>query len=176
MKSIQQSSKLLSFVLRHRPESIGIKLDKSGWTSIDDLLKALNGSGNPLTRQELDLIVESDEKGRYSIQGHQIRANQGHSVAVDLKLKPVAPPPFLYHGTVPAFLASILKEGLKPMKRHHVHLSDSKETALKVGSRRGQPVLLEIDCRSMHNHVFYKSDNGVWLTDHVPPEYIHEPH
>jgi putative RNA 2'-phosphotransferase len=171
-----QTSKFLSLVLRHRPEQIGIALDPHGWVDVDALLDACARHGRPISRELLDEIVATSDKQRFAFNddGRQIRANQGHSVEVDLELAPVEPPEVLYQGTVARFLPSIRREGLRRMKRHHVHLSDSRETALAVGRRRGEPVLLAIESGRMHRdgHAFYLAANGVWLTDAVPPEYL----
>ena len=164
-------SKFLSYVLRHRPDSIGVEMDSNGWVNIEELLsKADNG----LTREILEGIVAEDTKQRYAVADGRIRANQGHSVEVDLKLKTAMPPVTLYHGTYAAVVDAIKKQGLKKMKRHHVHLSADRQTAVKVGARRGKPVVLEIDTRDMVKHgvKFFISANGVWLTDFVEPKFI----
>ena len=171
MKNYTKASKFLSLILRHKPEKIGIKLDEHGWAKIPEILKGMD-----LTMNDLEHIVDTDEKRRYSFNDDKtlIRANQGHSIPVDLELEPVQPPEYLYHGTVGQFLASIQKEGLLPRSRQYVHLSADLETAVKVGKRRGKPVVLQIASGKMHQdgHVFYISENGVWLTDAVPPQYI----
>lgn len=169
---LKKISKKLSAVLRHKPESIGLKLDSAGWASVDSLLSKVG-----ISREVLEEVVLTNDKKRFSFSddGLMIRANQGHSVqGVDLKLQPETPPDTLYHGTVERFADSIRSEGLKKMSRHHVHLSATKETALNVGSRRGKPILLTIDARAMQKtgYKFYLSANGVWLTDHVPARYI----
>lgn len=169
--NMKTQSKFLSYVLRHAPESIGVAMDAQGWVSIDELLEK-NGKG--LTRDMLDQIVREDAKTRYAISddGLRIRANQGHSVEVDLKLKSAVPPPTLYHGTNEGVIKTVLKEGLKKMNRHHVHLSADAETAKTVGARRGKPVVLTVDTRNMVKEgvKFFLSENGVWLTDFVGPE------
>jgi len=167
-------SKQLAYVLRHRPESIGITLDDAGWVAIDALLVALAAHGRRITRADLDRVVAGTDKRRFEVDGERIRAAQGHSVLVDLVLDAVEPPPVLFHGTVERFLASILKHGLRPGRRRHVHLSADVQTASTVGARRGTPVVLRIDAAGMHadGHTFYRAANGVWLTDHVPPERI----
>jgi putative RNA 2'-phosphotransferase len=174
--SLIHLSKFLSFVLRHEPDAIGIALDDSGWISIDRLLEACRAHGEPLTRELLDTIVATSPKKRFAISddGRRIRANQGHSVPVDLAYPPSPPPETLYHGTVAATLPDIQATGLKKMDRHHVHLSPDAATARTVATRRGKPVVLQIAAGRMHRdgHVFYQSANGVWLTDHVPPQYI----
>jgi putative RNA 2'-phosphotransferase len=172
----RQASKFLSLLLRHEPERIGITLDDAGWTEIDDLLDALHAHGVDLTRGELDQIVASSDKQRFAVSpdGTKIRANQGHSVQVELGLPSAAPPAVLYHGTVDAALAGIRTQGLLKGQRHHVHLSADIETARKVGGRRGKPTVLAIKAGEMAaaGHTFYISANGVWLVDHVPTEFI----
>jgi putative RNA 2'-phosphotransferase len=171
-----QLSKFLSYVLRHKPDAVGIELDPAGWTSISELIAQCNAHGNAITRELLDAIVRTDSKGRYAISedGLRIRANQGHSVEVELGYEQRQAPAVLYHGTPVRFLDSILKSGLDKMKRHHVHLSLDVATATTVGLRRGKPAVLKIDAHRMEQdgHVFYLSANGVWLTDRVPPEYL----
>ena len=172
-------SKFLSLVLRHRPESIGIALDAEGWTDIDALIAAANKSGRALTRTMLDEIVATNDKRRFAISedGTRIRANQGHSVSVELGYEPAEPPEILLHGTVAKVLDSIRREGLKKMKRHHVHLHEDLATATAVGARRGKPVLLRVLARQMHKagHVFHLTENRVWLVDAVSPEFIEFP-
>jgi putative RNA 2'-phosphotransferase len=163
-------SKYLSRHLRHDPERIGIELDEQGWVEVDVLLKALADRNFHVTREELEAVVALNDKQRFALRDGKIRANQGHTVDVDLGLSPVAPPDVLFHGTAGGFVATIRDEGLKPMDRHHVHLSPDRETAVKVGSRRGKPVVLVIDAKRMagEGYTFYKSENGVWLTEYVP--------
>lgn len=170
-------SKYLSRHLRHQPERIGLTLDKGGWIGIDTLIEAAAAHGFPFTRAELDHVVEANDKQRFAVQGDRIRASQGHTVDVDLGLPPATPPPYLYHGTVPAFLGAIRAEGLRPMNRHDVHLSPDRETATRVGARRGRPVVLSVDADAMcrDGHVFRVSANGVWLTEAVPPRYLRFP-
>lgn len=170
-------SKFLSLILRHKPETIGLELDEKGWASIDEIIYLAAESGKTLDRKTIEAVVETNDKKRFSISsdGFKIRANQGHSVHVDLDLSPIKPPSTLYHGTATRFLESILCKGLHSSSRHHVHLSSDCETAIKVGQRHGKPVILKIDSGSMDSdgHVFFRSENGVWLTDNVPPQYIH---
>lgn len=170
-------SKFLSLILRHKPETIGLELDEQGWASIDDIICRASAHGRVLDRGMIDEVVATNDKNRFSISsdGTKIRANQGHSVQVELGLTPVKPPSALYHGTATRFLESILSQGLHPSGRHHVHLSSDRETAKKVGQRHGKPVILKVEAGAMDSagHVFYRSDNGVWLTDHVPVQYIH---
>ncbi|WP_406861955.1 RNA 2'-phosphotransferase [Streptomyces sp. HUAS MG47] len=170
-------SKYLSKHLRHQPERIGLVLDAQGWTEIDALLRAAAAHGFPITRAELDHVVAANDKKRFAIEGTRIRASQGHTVEVDLDLPEAEPPAYLYHGTVARFLDAIRAEGLRPMARHHVHLSADRETATRVGARRGRPVVLSVDAGAMHRagHVFHLSANGVWLTDAVPPRYLRLP-
>ncbi|WP_030209280.1 RNA 2'-phosphotransferase [Streptomyces bikiniensis] len=170
-------SKYLSKHLRHQPERIGLALDAQGWTEIDALLRAAAEHGFPISREELDHVVATNDKKRFAIEGTRIRASQGHTVQVDLDLPAAEPPAYLYHGTVAGRLPSIRAEGLRPMARHHVHLSPDRETATRVGARRGRPVVLSVDAGAMHRagHVFHVSANGVWLTDTVPPEFLRLP-
>ncbi len=173
---MSQASKFLSLLLRHEPERIGIQLDAAGWTDIDGLLDALHAHGVELSRAELDGLVASSDKQRFAISddGRRIRANQGHSVQVELELPPAVPPDVLYHGTIEANLAGIRAQGLLKGHRHHVHLSADLETATKVGGRRGKPVVLAVKAAEMvaAGHTFLRSANGVWLVDHVPASFI----
>lgn len=172
-------SKFLSLVLRHDPGKIGISLDENGWTDCRDLIAAAGRYGRTFDYETLVEVVRSNDKQRFSLSddGEHIRANQGHSVTVDLALEPQVPPAMLYHGTVPKFLESIRASGLCKGERHHVHLSADRVTASKVGERRGKPVILSIRATEMSaaGHSFYVSENGVWLTDAVPPEFIDFP-
>ncbi|WP_055525131.1 RNA 2'-phosphotransferase [Streptomyces graminilatus] len=167
-------SKYLSKHLRHQPGRIGLALDEAGWVEIDILIAAATAHGFRFTRDELDHVVAANDKKRFAVDGTRIRASQGHSVEVDLGLPPATPPPYLYHGTVDRFLDAIRAEGLRPMNRHAVHLSADRETATRVGARRGRPVVLSVDSAAMHRdgHVFHVSENGVWLTEAVPPSYL----
>ncbi|MGV9424079.1 RNA 2'-phosphotransferase [Streptomyces sp. NPDC003656] len=167
-------SKYLSKHLRHQPERIGLTLDAGGWVEIDALMTAAAAHGFPFTRAELDHVVAVNDKKRYAVEGTRIRASQGHTVRVDLGLAPATPPPYLYHGTVARSLDAIRAEGLRPMSRHDVHLSADRETATRVGSRRGRPVVLAVDAAAMHRdgRVFRVSANGVWLTESVPARYL----
>ncbi|QSI49079.1 RNA 2'-phosphotransferase [Thermobispora bispora] len=170
-------SKYLAKHLRHRPERIGIELDAHGWVEIDALLAATAAHGFPISRDELEEVVARNDKRRFMIDGDRIRANQGHTVPVDLDLPVVEPPPLLYHGTVARNLPAIRMEGLRRMARHHVHLSPDRETARAVGARRGEPVVLVVEAGAMHaaGHEFRVSANGVWLVHHVPPQFIRFP-
>ncbi len=169
-------SKYLSKYLRHAPHELGLTLQPGGWVLVDDLLTATERNGFPITYDELVDCLETNDKQRFAFDetGDLIRANQGHSVEVDLQLEEREPPEALYHGRVERFLPSILKEGLVRGKRHHVHLSKDVETARKVGARRGKPVILKVDAGRMHRdgHNFLLSANGVWLTIAVPPGYL----
>lgn len=173
-------SKYLAKHLRHQPERIGIVLDPHGWTGVDDLLSAAAAHGFPFTRAELDAVVAGNDKQRYAFDptGTRIRASQGHSVAVDLDLPVSEPPEWLYHGTVARFLPAIRAEGLRPMNRHAVHLSPDRATAVRVGARRGRPVVLAVRAGQMRRDggfAFRCSANGVWLVDSVPAEWISWP-
>lgn len=169
-------SKFLSLVLRHQPEKIGITLDREGWTPVAALLSAFAAHGRPLTLGELQAVVRANDKQRFSFSpdGLSIRANQGHSVQVELGYEAVPPPPVLYHGTAERFLPAIKAQGLLRGQRHHVHLSAQVTTATAVGRRYGRPVVLTIASGAMHSdgHPFFRSANGVWLTAHVPVCYI----
>lgn len=167
-------SKYLAKHLRHEPEAIGIVLDSQGWVEIEVLLRACAGHGFAFTRDELERVVAANDKRRYVIEGERIRASQGHSVEVDLGLDPEEPPAILYHGTVAASVASIRADGLLPMSRQDVHLSAERDTAVRVGARRGKPVVLVVDAGAMHQagHEFRVSANGVWLVARVPPAYV----
>jgi putative RNA 2'-phosphotransferase len=178
-KSDTSNSKFLSLVLRHAPEKIGVELDENGWIDVEILLEAMARNGKTLTRSDLERIVTENDKKRFAFSenGLRIRANQGHSVEVDLALQPCIPPELLFHGTPEGFVASILSTGLNKGQRHHVHLSADRLTATKVGERRGLPIILEVQAGEMHRtgHIFYKSENGVWLVDAVPAVYISAP-
>ena len=169
-------SKYLSFILRHHPQSIGLALDDEGWADIDELLAKAKANGKTIDHATLIHVVETNDKKRFTISedGRRIRAAQGHSIKVVLGLEPKEPPSTLFHGTATKFLESILKNGLQPKSRQQVHLSTTKETALKVGQRHGKAVILKIDANKMYQQglKFYQADNGVWLTDHVPVEFL----
>ena len=169
-------SKRLSSVLRHRPDSVGLRLDPQGWVGVDDLLAALAAHGLRLSRADLDRVVATNDKRRFAYDegGSRIRASQGHSVGVDLGYEPEPPPAELFHGTTGRFLAAVLAEGLRPGRRHAVHLSTDVGTARAVGGRRGAPVVLRVDAAAMaaEGALFTRSANGVWLTDGVPPRHL----
>lgn len=175
-----RASKFLSYVLRHRPDSIGISLDRHGWASVHELLAKSAAAGTAITLDELKQMVAQNDKQRFvlSDDATRIRAAQGHSIDVDLQLTVKAPPPVLYHGTVGKFMAEIRKHGLLPMNRHDVHLSSDKETATRVAIRRGKPVILVIETYPMVRDgcEFRVSENGVWLIPEVLPKYIKFPH
>ena len=182
-KEIVKISKFLSLVLRHKPETIGIDMSDDGWVKVDDLIKKFNDHAsnstklNTITKEILDEVVATNNKKRfaYSEDVLKIRASQGHSIDVDLKLEPCPPPEFLFHGTATIYLNLIFKTGgLNGMKRQHVHLSDNKDTAINVGSRHGKVIVLEIKSGEMKRDGFdfFLSENGVWLVDRVPVRYI----
>jgi putative RNA 2'-phosphotransferase len=169
-------SKFLSLVLRHQPEKIGILLDREGWVSVSELLRAFAAHNFPLTLEELQEVVRTNDKQRFSFSpdGVSIRANQGHSLEIELGYEPIEPPAVLYHGTAERFLSSIMQQGLLKGSRHHVHLSEREGTAIEVGRRYGKPVVLKVASAEMHRdgHLFFHSANKVWLTTHVPARYI----
>lgn len=170
------TSKFLSLILRHKPETIGLALDENGWANTDEVLTKMNAHGHSLTLENLKSIVENNDKKRFAFSEDfsRIRASQGHSVEIDLNLLPKTPPNILYHGTAERNIASIQQQGLIKGSRHYVHLSADIETATKVGMRYGKPVVLTINAKAMHRQgiIFFQSQNGVWLTDHVLPQYI----
>ncbi len=169
-------SKFLSRVLRHHPEAIGIALDPQGWAEIEQLLAQARCHGVALTLATLQEVVEQNDKQRFTISADKarIRANQGHSIPVDLGLEPTQPPELLYHGTAARFSASIQARGLVPGRRNHVHLSADENTAARVGGRHGSPLVLKVQAGLMHaaGYQFYLSANGVWLTEQVPAQYV----
>lgn len=173
--SIQETSKFISLILRHKPETIGITLDEHGWANVDELIEGISKT-HEINREILEEIVRTDNKQRYSFNEDKtlIRANQGHSIPVDVELEEVEPPKYLYHGTGEKYRESIDAEGLKPKSRLYVHLSEDIETATKVGSRHGKPVVYRVFAGWMHKNGFrfYRSVNGVWLTKDVPTKYI----
>jgi putative RNA 2'-phosphotransferase len=177
-KEITRLSKYISLVLRHKPEAIGLQLDKNGWADTAALVEKMNGKGMQITPLLLDYVVETNTKKRFTFNADKtkIRANQGHSVNIDLQLAPVKPPLVLYHGTSDRSIASILKTGLEKRGRQHTHLSSDVETALNVGKRHGRPVVLIVHAAEMYEDgfEFYLSDNGVWLTEHIPVKYLEQ--
>jgi putative RNA 2'-phosphotransferase len=176
MKDVKSTSKFLSLVLRHQPEKIGLTMDSAGWVSVEELLQKLKKHGKGISMDFLKEVVDTNDKKRFAFNESftMIRASQGHSVEVDLEYVATEPPEYLYHGTVGKFIGLIKEGGLKKMNRTHVHLSKDLETATKVGSRRGNPVILSVRAGDMHRagFEFYLSANNVWLCDAVPPEYI----
>ena len=177
MKSLQNTSKFISYLLRHHPESVDLFMDSHGWVGVQDLIDKINtNSDYEIDKETLDKIVSTDEKQRYSYSadGTKIRANQGHSIKVDIDLEEIEPPTILYHGTSERFIKQIQLDGLKPMARQYVHLSNDEDTAQKVGARHGKPVILRVRALDMQKagYKFYRSVNGVWLTDKVPVKYI----
>jgi putative RNA 2'-phosphotransferase len=175
-KRLVSTSKFLSLVLRHQPDQIGLELDAAGWASVDELISRAGRAGVVLTEELIREIVATNDKKRFVLSGDgsRIRANQGHSIEVDLGLQPIEPPEILFHGTAARNLESIRATGLDRRSRQHVHLSPDEATATKVGQRHGKPVVLRIRAGEMHRagHAFYLSANGVWLTGSVPPEFI----
>ena len=173
--SLRKISTFLSFVLRHKPESIGIKLDGNGWAKVNELIAGVQKKHPEMNMELLERIVAEDDKMRYSFSADKtlIRANQGHSVQVDVELDELEPP-ILYHGTGEKYVESIDRMGLISKSRLYVHLSSDTETAYKVGIRHGTPVIYTVDAPKMYKdgYKFYRSANGVWLTDRVPPEYL----
>ena len=171
-----KTSKYLSKILRHQPQRIGLQLDAQGWADIDELLRRLTQQGLPLTRAELEALVRDNDKQRFRISadGRRIRASQGHSIAVDLGLPPTPPPDTLFHGTATHNTDSIFAMGLRPGTRRHIHLSCDYATAVRVGSRHGQAVVLAVASGAMHaiGHAFFVADNGIWLTADVPPQFL----
>ena len=168
-------SKFIALILRHKPETIGITLDEHGWANVEDLINGINKT-YPLTMEGLEEIVRTDEKQRYSFNEDKtlIRANQGHSIPVDVELSELEPPEVLYHGTGEKYRSSIDAQGLVPKSRLYVHLSDDFNTAIKVGRRHGKPIIYKVAARHMYidGYKFYRSVNGVWLATAVPVDYL----
>lgn len=178
IKTQTKTSKRLSLVLRHNPQSVGITLDSAGWTDVNELLRNLNSHGMKLSQEALLTIVNENSKRRFEFNENKtlIRARQGHSVNVDLGYKVPPPPDTLYHGTPEKFITVILKEGLTKQQRHHVHLSTNIPLMLEVARRRGHASLLKINAKQMYNegHSFYLTENDVWLADHIPARYLEQ--
>lgn len=168
--------KYIALILRHKPETIGITLDEHGWANVNELIAGIQTQYPDFTMNDLEEIVRTDNKQRYAFNQDKtkIRANQGHSVSVDVELKEAVPPDVLYHGTAVKYMPFILRDGLIPKSRLYVHLSNDVETATKVGQRHGSPIVLMINAKKMHEdgYPFYLSENGVWLTKTVPVQYI----
>ena len=173
--SLKETSKFVSLILRHKPEEIGITLDEHGWANVDELIAGI-AKTQPFDMSMLEEIVRTDEKQRYSFNEDKtlIRANQGHSIPVDVELEQKTPPEILYHGTGEKYASSIEKQGLVPKSRLYVHLSSDYDTAVKVGSRHGKPVVYTVAAGEMqeNGYAFYLSVNGVWLTKSVPLQYL----
>lgn len=173
--NLTKISKYISLILRHKPETIGISLDKHGWANVQDLIKGVNKTYK-LNMEMLEEIVETDDKQRYSFNEDKtmIRANQGHSINVDVELEEAMPPKYLYHGTATKYMESIWNTGLMPKSRLYVHLSVDAETAIRVGERHGKPMVFRVRSKSMYDQgfKFYKSKNGVWLAEQVPVEFL----
>lgn len=178
-KKLESASKFLSYVLRHKPETIGLALDAEGWCAIDQLIRLAKEQGTGLTRELLLETVAASDKKRFALSpdGSRIRANQGHSIQVNLNLRPQTPPQILLHGTATRFESSIRAYGLVAGSRQFVHLSADRETALQVGKRYGKPLLLEVEALAMSRsgHEFFMSANGIWLTRAVPAIYLRFP-
>lgn len=173
-----QLSRFLSLVLRHDPGSIGLSLDEKGWAKLTDLIDCMKTHGKKVDHAMIVRIVETSDKQRFRLSddGLSIRANQGHSIDIDLKLEEKSPPQWLYHGAAAKSLPAIVREGLCKQSRQHVHLSLDRATAKKAGAHHGKPLVLEIAAQLMaqHGYRFYRAENGVWLTDHVPPDYLNQ--
>lgn len=175
-KELKNISKLMSLVLRHKPNEIGLTLDNNGWANVNELISEINTKGYQLTYDLLQVIVETNDKKRFALSNDKtlIRANQGHSIDVDVNLIETTPPEILFHGTAIKYIDSIKASGIQKQSRQHVHLSKDIETAKTVGSRHGKPLVLFIDSKQMvtDGFKFYLSENNVWLTDIVPAKYI----
>jgi putative RNA 2'-phosphotransferase len=175
-KQLKHISKLMSLVLRHKPDELGLKMDEEGWVNVNELISNMKAKGIRVTFETIQTVVDTNDKKRFAFSEDKtlIRASQGHSIEVELNLPEAVPPDILYHGTTTKYLDSILQAGLLKQNRQHVHLSITKETALNVGSRHGKPVILTINAKLMYKNgiKFYLSENKVWLTDMVPPQYI----
>lgn len=174
-KNEQKIGRFLSLVLRHDPTSIGLSLDSEGWAKIDDLLTCLKLKGKKLTREGLQAIVEASQQ-RFSLSedGESVRASQGHSINIDIKLTPQSPPEVLYHSTCARFMDSIESKGLSKMSRQHVQLCGDIRSAHEIGRKHRKPIILEVASRLMESHgfKFFRSEDGVWLTEAVPPDYL----
>jgi putative RNA 2'-phosphotransferase len=178
-KNLVKLSKFVSLVLRHQPEIIGLELDENGWADVDRFIELAKQHGTDLSKSVLEEIVETNSKKRFSFNSEKskIRANQGHSIDIELGLTPKQPPETLFHGTASRFIESIRQQGLIAGNRQHVHMSSDETTAISVGQRHGKPVVLKIDTSAMHQDgfVFFCSENSVWLTEFVPPQYLEFP-
>ena len=173
---LKSTSKFLSLVLRHHPEAIGLKLDAEGWANIEDLVRLAAAHGRSVARGIIAEVVRTSEKQRFAMKddGNYIRANQGHSVEVNLNIPASEPPDVLFHGTASHYFLSIRSQGLRPGTRQHVHLSEARSTAVEVGKRHGKPIVLGVDAFAMKKacYLFFRAENGVWLTRMVPPRYL----
>lgn len=173
-----RTSKYLSYVLRHNPGALGLEFEPGGWVSVDTLLRRARNHGRDLDRALLEEAVQSGQKTRFSLSedGTKIRANYGHSVDVNLDLEPTAPPRHLYHGTAEHTLESIVDEGVQPQSRQFVHLSSTRDEALRVGRRHGSPVVLVVSAEQLHEsgQAFYRTTDAVWLTRRIPPNFLRE--
>ena len=178
-RKLEKTSKFLSYILRHKPETIGLSLDSEGWCTIDQLIRFANGHGTKLTLELLLEVVTTSDKKRFalSMDGSKIRANQGHSIPANLNLQPQLPPQVLFHGTATRFETSIRSHGLVAGSRQYVHLSTDSSTAIQVGKRYGKPLLLEVEALAMsqNGHEFFVSENGIWMTHNVPAVYLRFP-
>ena len=176
----ERLSVFISLILRHKPDVIGITLDEHGWANVKELIDGINSSGRRINMEMLEEIVRTDNKGRYSFNENKelIRANQGHSINVNVELKEAKPPDTLYHGTATKSLENIKRQGIKPMSRVYVHLSKDLDTATNVGGRHGKCVVLVVDTQRMFDDglKFYLSENGVWLTKYIDWKYIKDVH
>ena len=177
-RRLERISKFISMILRHKPEVIGITLDEHGWADVDELIKGINETGEEVefSKDTLETIVKTDKKQRYSFSQDKtlIRANQGHSIPVDVELEKKEPPKVLYHGTGVKSVKAIQEQGLLPMERLYVHLSIDVKTATNVGKRHGTPVIFQVNAEQMQKdgYDFFQSVNGVWLTKEVPTKYL----
>lgn len=173
---LTKTSRFLSLILRHKPEAVGISLDEHGWANVTDLIRGMRAAGYPISKTILEEVVATDNKQRYSFDEckTRIRANQGHSIPVNVELEEAVPPEYLWHGTGKKYVDSIYDMGLIPKSRLYVHLSFDEETAISVGKRHGNVVLFRVDAKEMYENgfKFYLSKNGVWLTKHVPVVYL----
>lgn len=177
-RRLERLSKFISMILRHKPQVIGITLDEHGWADVDELIEGINETGEEVefSKATLETIVKTDKKQRYSVSQDKtlIRANQGHSIPVDVELEKKEPPKILYHGTGVKSVKAIQEQGLLPMERLYVHLSTDVETATNVGKRHGTPVIFKVNTEQMQKdgYDFFQSVNGVWLTKEVPAKYL----
>lgn len=177
-RRLERLSKFISMILRHKPQVIGITLDEHGWADVDELIKGINETGEEIefSKDTLETIVKTDKKQRYSFSQDRtlIRANQGHSIPVDVELEKKEPPKVLYHGTGVKSVKAIQEQGLLPMERLYVHLSIDVKTATNVGKRHDTPVIFQVNAEQMQKdgYDFFQSVNGVWLTKEVPAKYL----